>query len=349
MPTVNVALPRSLMASARQFWGWWTEELRSAAPEAVRRWTKPVPRAEIEPARAGTIVDVERDGLGERHVEERPLEELDAEGWSQLHTLVAGTRARIVLAPPDVFVTRLTLPAAARGRLRTAVSLRLGQIAPVNPEQLAWSCRIVGESGRELEVAVAMARRERIEAVAALFEARAMAPPPMVARIGVETIELASGADGSHTPERRQRRHAAVLAALLLASIPATSWTAATLLAWVEERHALALHEDLAPRLAAERALAREAQTRSALRIVLELPSATSLIEGLALGLPDSAFAVSAERHYDGRFTFEAQTTDRAALESAVAESELLASVHSANVAPIDGEAVRLSFAGMPR
>lgn len=349
MSAVTDLLPAPLTERSRAFWAWWKSELEPLVPDSVRRLRKPVPRADLHISREEILIDREIEGIGERHREERPLEALDSEGWGELADLIEGARARILLAFPDVFATRLTLPAAARSRLRSAVGLQLRQHAPVDPDRLIWACRIVRGDGREIEVVVAMARADRLAAIQALFERQGMAAPTIVARVEGRDIDLAPGADGSLTPERRRMRRALALAALLLASVPLSTWTGASLMTAFEESRAQALHKQLAPRLAEDRARARDERVRQALKRVFELPSASALIENLALGLPDSAFVVRAERHYDGRFTFDAQARDREELEETLGQSRALARVHSTDAAPADGGGIQLSFRGIPR
>jgi hypothetical protein len=349
MPALTAVLPPALVERVRDFRTWWAGELGAMVPESLRRLRKPPPRSEVHSGGEGILLDREVQGVGERFAEPRRLEQLDEPAWAELGALIHGTRARLILSPPDVFVTRLTLPLAARARLRTAVALQLRQVAPVEPEHLVWNCRAIEEDRKSVIVLVAMARATTVERLAGLFEANGLAPPPMVARSGERELELIDGEDGSLTPERRKWRRASAIAALMLATVPLTSWGAASLLTWNEERRAEAMHRELGPRLAEERARALEDRARYALKAVLELPAASSQIEALALGLPDSAFALGAERKFDGRFMFETRSTDRAALERSVADSPMLSQLHPSSIGPVDGPNVQLTLAGDPR
>lgn len=330
-------------ARARAFWTWWTAELADAVP--ARIWRR-APRVDIRADRNGILVERVRDRQIERFAESRRLDELDEDGWAELASLIGPDRSRLLLSPPDLFVTRIRLPLGAQRNLRSAIALQLNQAAPVDPELLSWNFRRVGNHGKTLEVEVAMVRTNRAEEIAEAFASRGLAEPALVARSESGEIVIAPG---RRPAGEIARRRAWAAAALLLLSIPVTTMLAATAMAALAEGRIERLQEELAPRIAAERRIAREEPLRRALAQVHALPSATATIEGLALGLPDSAFAVSAERSYDGALAVETQTSDRAALESALAEAPMLAMLNPAAEAPAEGGRVQLSYRGQQR
>jgi hypothetical protein len=349
MPTLSGTLPPAFTDRAGAAWRWWTGELRGLLPAAAEARLFAVPSADIVIGAAGVVVERREKGRCERFEEVRSLQELDEEGWEEIGGLIAGRRARIVLAPPLSFALKLALPAAARGRLRSAVALQLDHAAPVAPEALAWTCAIEEVSGGEIGVRVAMARRETLSWVQDMFDANGIAPPEVAVRVGDRSYTLAPGVRSLAERGRRAKTRGFALAFALAASLPVTSWAGAALLASIEQRRAERLAAAAAPLIARERAAAREEQVRRALKSVFELPSATAAIENLALGLPDSAYAVSAERRYDGTFSFEAQAEDRAALENQMAETPLLARLNAAAEAPGEEGRIQLSYRGALR
>lgn len=337
------ALP--LAARARAFWLWWSAELAAAVPPALRPRRRSA-RADVHAARGGILVERIRQGESERFAEERPLAGLDEAGWAELAGLLRGHRQRVILSPPDVHFARIELPAAARAHLRAAVAIQLNQHAPVEPERLLWNFRIEGTDARSVTVLVAMAHAGRAAEIAEGFAAQGLAEPALVARRDGEELEIAAGRP---SPEQRRNRRIWTAAALLLLSVPGTTWLAASASTALAENRIESLRAEVEPKMRAERIAAREEQVRRALKTVFELPAATAAIEGLALGLPDTAFAVAAERRYDGAFSVETQTSDRAALESAMAEAPLLAGLDPAAELPGEDGRIRLSFRGRPQ
>lgn len=347
---MSLALPPALVERAGAFWHWWIAELAAMVPPPLRL-RRERPRADIVAGPEGVAVERVEAGAGERLFDPAPLERLEEESWAELHGLIEGRRARLVLGPPDVFLTRIALPAAARGRLRAATSLALDQAAPVAPDLLCWNCRLIGGGGSAgtLDVLVAMARVERLEVIRGLFTEHGLAPPPIAARGPDGEVMLRGGADGSETPDRRRERLISIAAAALLASIPLTTVAAAGILTFFAESKVAALRQEVAPALAAEREAGRAERVRRALAVLFARPSATETLESLALAMPDSSAARTVERQADGMLRLEVETGDRAALEEGLARSPLLGDLHPAEILEEEGPRTSLVYRGRTR
>jgi hypothetical protein len=320
--------------SAAGLWQWWVGELRAALPHALRPSATSRPRADIFLGPGGIVVERFAGGHGERFAEERQLADLDEEGWAELAGLIAGSRARILLATPDVYWTRVELPAAARRRLRAAVALQLPNVAPVKPEELVWQAEEAEGGPGRVRALVAMARAQLIEALAQRFEERGLAVPEIAALADDRTVTLRPagrepGAAGSFI-ERRARP----IAILLLASIPFTTIASASFLASLTESRIESLRLELAPRLAAEREAARTDQARRALRQVFAQAPASDDIENIALALPESDHALGTSRGPDGGLRLTVETASQEALEERLSENARLASAEIVDLQP---------------
>lgn len=276
---------------------------------------------DIHLSASATIVERVKSGIGERYVEERPLEALDSEGWTQLGDLIGTGPARLILSPPDVYVTTLDLPAAARGRLRAAVSLQLDHLAPLDPVLLDWNAELLSSSNGKISVAVAMTRSSRIEQLHSLFEANGLKATAIATLAHGRALKLASGSATGMSRERRVW----LVAAALIASIPLTTLAGATLLRSIEEARIASLQQQLAPLALAERKAARAEALRRALKPVLAAPAASETLEALALGMPETAYARQVAMSADGSLEFTVESKDPEALAHTLRNAPLLA------------------------
>ena len=346
-----LARTRPALARLAAFGSWWRGELVAMLPEGLRARPSRRPAADIHVGPDRIAVDRIAGGTGERFVEERPIEALDDEAWAELAELTAGARTRLILSVPEVYWTHIALPAAARGRHRTAAALQLGQIAPVEPAALDWRSEVVGGADGKVDLLVAMAHRERLDALQALFLERGLPGPAIAADCDGRVVELRGERDEEAEAEARGNRIAAVAAALLLLSIPVTTIAAAEFMTGISESRIAALEEEIAPRLAAERRARREQGVRRALAAVFARPAATDSIENIALGLPDTDHAVRAERGSDGSLYVVVETADAETLQQTIEKAPQLASLELVDMsggAAGEGRA-QASFRSAPR
>ena len=344
MPVLSPALAQP----AAEAWRWWIAELRAMVPDdlAARVRRQPPAWSDIELTRDAITIERVRGGTGERLADERPIEALDEEGWAELAELVEGSRTRIILSPPDVFAATISLPAAARRRMRSAVALQLDQIAPLEPALLSWNSEVLDAGRQGISVLVAMARTDRIAGLESLFAEHGLPAPPIFARAGDRLVKLASGFDASRrAPESRDRR-AWLFAALLLGSIPFTVWAGASLLAGITQSRIAAVQREIAPQLAQERKAQADEALRRALKPMLTGPSATQAIESLALAMPDTAYATELAKGPDGKLTFSIEASDTDALAAAMTEAPLLADAAPSDMVESENGRMRVYYAG---
>ena len=350
MPLLTAAPTQAMAAHAREAWRWWTGELAAALPALARSRRKPRPRCDIRVSPGGVAIDRVADGVGERFFEQRQIGELDEAAWAQLAAVTAGTRVRLLLTVPDVYWTQISLPAAARGRLRPAVALQLPQIAPLQPASLVWAAEPVAADRERITVAVAMARAVRLDALEALFRDNGLAVPPIAAEAGDRIVELTAGDGIEADPQRRLNRRLAIAAALLLASIPFTTLAAAHFLTGITQSRIAAVEGAVAPRMEAERRAARSAEAARALQRVFAYPSPSETLEALALALPDTDHATAAARGPSGVLTVEVDSADPEALQAQIDGSAPLAGLAASDPAPAPDKpgrsAVQLRGAG---
>lgn len=314
----------ALFDEAANAWRWWISELEAMVPARLKARMGGRRYGIIYPGQ--TQVEIERlvDGLGERLVETNRLESFDADNWAELDALTHDCRLRLVLRPPDVYVIELTLPRAARNRLKSAVALQLLERAPLDPGHLVWAHEIVELRDRDMIVRVAMARTARIAALQQLFDDQDMRVPPISAETDAGLIKLAGGEERPRDPERRLAKRAYLGAVLLLLSMPITTWAGATILRSLTESKIVALGNAIEPKVRAERQWRSEEALRKSVAPLSQLPLASSALEELAKRLPVTSYAESVEQAADRSLLLTLSTSDAEKSLSALARSTVL-------------------------
>ena len=349
MPKLTALRESPAIAAFAEAWRWWTGELTAMLPARFRPDPARKSSAAIRPGRNKVEIEIVRDGVGQLFADSTPLEDMGAEGWAELAALVEGSRTHIVLSSPDVFVTGLALPKAARRRLRSAVALQLSQTAPVAPELLRWAMVAKDAGANRLDVRVAMARAEHVDRLQGLFEANAIAPPPVSALTDDGLIELAPGRRLGGAAGYRLLASPWAIAALLFASIPITTAMGATLLRAAAESRIDSLEKGAAPRLKAEAAARRSEALRRDLRPLATRPGVTATIEELAARLPLTDHVKSVEQGGDRILRIAVETTDAEAAEAALKGSRLLPYLAVTDIAPAANGRLAVALRTSPR
>ncbi len=349
MPALSELRESPAGAAVADFWRWWTGELKAMLPERFRPDAAAAPRADIRPKPDSIEIDVVREGVGQRFADSKPLDDLDPDGWAELASLIEGSRARILLESPDMFATRLTLPKAARRRLKSAVALQLSQVAPVEPSLLRWATRSAEAGPDRIEVEVAMARADRVARLQELFEINGLAPPPVVAAAGDEPIELAAGRRVAVASPDRAGARTWIVAALLIASIPLTTALGATILRSSAEGRINLLEKSAGPRLRDEAQARRSEALRRGLRPLVGRPSVSATLEDLATRLPLTDHVVSLRQSGDRILDLTVEAADAEAVETALKGSPLLPHLNVADIAPASGGRFNVTLRTSPR
>lgn len=342
-------LPLAVPPIVADAWRWWLTELTGMAPSRFNTHTAKTPHATIVIEPGSVAVERTEAGTGERLVDARAIEQLDDEAWNQLAILIATTRSEVRLTPPDVYVTTISLPKAARGRLRAAVELQLEHIAPLAPERLRWNASIVAIGPEHLTIAVAMAKADRVEALQTLLETRGITPPPVVAVHDNQTIVLADGVDASHTDERRLDRRAWTIAIALILSIPFTTLAAASAMLASTDAKIVAGEAQIRPRLERERNWKRDESLRQALRPLLARPTASETIELLASVLPITASAQAIEQEPSRTLLLTLDTSNGDALDAELGNYPQLHGVTLADQTLASDGRMRRTYRAGPR
>jgi len=341
MPGLSAITQTPLGTALHRGWRWWIDELRAAVPEHLKADGKTKATAELWLSRDAIRVDRIADGQGERFAEERSIETLDAEGWQELADLIEGTRARIILTPPDIYATTVTLPKAARGRLRSAVMLQLGEISPLDPAMLSWSMHNVRRNGEHITLQLVMAKARRLDGLVSLFAQNGLPTPPIMAAVDDGFVKLAAGYDGSRAGIADEgRRRTMLFAGGLLAATPFAIIIAASVLIATNDRASERLEEAVRPKGEAENRARHAERLRAALAPVYARPAVGSLLDNLAGRLPTTAWVRSISERPDGAVEFEIDALEPEAVRAALADDPLLPDLQEVDLSPTeDGRA----------
>jgi hypothetical protein len=349
MSTLSELRNSDAAATVAEAWRWWTGELAAMVPERFRPRSGKAPRADIRLGRDTVEVEIVADGVGQRFADARRLEDLDENGWAELAALIEGSRARIVLESPHAYVTGVTLPKAARRRLRSAVALQLSQLSPVEPALLRWAMATTDSGPDRIHVRVAMARSDHVERLQALFEANGIPPPPVHAATPEATLELARGNRLSGAGTDRIGGKAWAIAAVLIATIPLTTMLGATVLEASAQNRIEAIARQAGPRLKAEASARRAEALRRGLRPLFTRPSVSATVEELAARLPLTDHVKSVSQSGDRILQFVVETADAEAAEAALQGSRLLPRVAVADIVPAANGKLTVTYRTSPR
>ena len=148
------------IASARQFFNWWREELLGLFPEAVRIYLRtgletPVFQSEGK----WNTYALTRDGL-------TVSGELVSAGGKQAGTLIRNANLWLLLGPTESVVRDAVLPLAAEESLDEAVGFELDRLTPLPAEKAWFGYRVTArdEAEKQLRLRLAVAPRELVEA-----------------------------------------------------------------------------------------------------------------------------------------------------------------------------------------
>jgi hypothetical protein len=144
-------------ATATSFCSWWTEELRGLLPPAgnalldrlMQRWT-------VTPE--GPLWRLHRKGAEDLSVvldTDEPTSVV-REHIQRLEPGAFAARVEMALAPSDVLVRTVRLPASAAAHLRSVIQLQLDRLSPFPAENVRFDCRKIGEEDGDIEVEVSI-------------------------------------------------------------------------------------------------------------------------------------------------------------------------------------------------
>ena len=323
---------------------WWLAELRSLLPSRRFGLERSVAASDIWLSSTGIVIDRTRAGSGERLIEERPLESLDDEGWAEFLSLIEGTRARIILGPPEMFTATVSLPSGAKRRLKQATGLQLQEVAPLDLSLLHWNIADVSQDDQKLSVRVGMVRTSTVSALTALFAARGHPVPPIHVCCGDTLAQIANGSEYSGGASRLGARRASMIPLLILATIPFTTLIGAEILTRGTESRIATVERNLAPRLRVEREATEVEKLRRVVKPVVEQVSSAALIENLALALPETSFATEFERLSDGSVRFTVDAVDAEEVSAMLSQTTLLANSAPTDMAPSTNGRIRVSY-----
>jgi len=270
----------------RSFLRWWLGELSSLIPAAWQQRWRIGAAVTIHPAADHVRIDLIEGEDGRTFREDMAIEDLTAENWEEIRSFLTDRRASVELPSSEAHILRLDLPVAAMRDAHSAVAVQLLHRAPVAPEKLYWALSRVEHHATAARATVVLARRSRLDDLAAQFEAQDIASPPIVVRLDGEEAILRGGLAVNLSPQRRSARRTRAAAALLILSIPITLFGVAELLLWSGEREVATLRKDNAPKV---KALALATQTdllQRALAPLAQRPVISAALADLAGALP---------------------------------------------------------------
>jgi len=327
-------------------WQWWIAELAAMLPmHVVHRWARTGRPVEIRAFADRTEIERESDGDVELYVETRPLAALDEEAWAQMADLTAGRPTRLLLSPPQIYATTISLPRQAQARLHRAVELQLAEISPADPAIVRWA---VGKPRRvddHIVAPVVLAREATLAAMQGLFLDHDLPLPRIAAATGDgEPIVI------SQAPARLGRwlHRTWLIAALLLASIPLTILILSALLIWSNQSAIDAVADAAAGNVRQDRLLRQHEVTRTALLPLTRAIAVSQLLDDLADRLPDTVSMTAAESDQGKAVVLHMVAPDPQVVRDALDRDPLYRFIET-DEQPRDDGAMQLVYKGTPR
>lgn len=237
------------IGQGQRFLDWWWSELKQAAAALARHIPDVWGSALVLEWRGGEMAAFRRKG-GER----APLGVLPpAARGEDLAAAVrafgkrAGTRRLVLSFSAEAGLRRtVTLPAAARHKLRQIMTFELDRLTPWPADAAYFSAEIVGRGGNDQQMNVGLAVLPRLVAQPVLERlSQAKLMPDSLELAGPEGM-VGQGANLLGPADRPRRFFTARLAVGLLAAALAVDWLGSGLLLYLRGEEAATLHQRLA-------------------------------------------------------------------------------------------------------
>jgi hypothetical protein len=334
MPMIETISRLPIMPAAAGFLRWWIGELADIGRTFRRAGSAPSGEVRIFLEPHSVIVERVNGDVGERFVEETAFDQFDETAFAELGALTSGARVRLCLQRPDIFATTVILPLAARSRIESAIALQMGEIAPLKPEFLIWAIAHRAVEAGMLHVRIVMAKRTRIDAIQEAFESHGL-PTPLICAVDEQREAPFPAQGGKNARWFDINRHRwAVIAALLLMSIPLTTLTGSAILTVRAGWKAQALAQQVRDIRAAQHVASRMEERRRLLAPLYAQPGAATILDELARRLPHDDWLRSINRKPNGALSFIVVTGDEAGLDTALRGSTLLPGVRVGDRTP---------------
>jgi general secretion pathway protein L len=170
-----------LLAAAEGVWRflrWWSAELIACAQDGIA-WVAPQWRRALTIyVDANRLAIIDGDSIEQTPIMEFPRQHLRSELPDTLPdpvpaALERGRRVRVVIAAQHAFIRRLRLPLAALPHLKTAVSLQLPKLLPVDARLLFTDFEVAAADPRKgiVDVDLAALKRADVEPISRAIQA----------------------------------------------------------------------------------------------------------------------------------------------------------------------------------
>ncbi|MBE0623371.1 MAG: hypothetical protein IH606_01040 [Burkholderiales bacterium] len=178
----------SAARTLRRFFAWWSGELASLLPLALRPGAQFLDQAtfvEIEGKRVrlkryrgGRLQDLDALDLAQLPAAEQPLE---LRAWLG-RSVAAPDALALILHPGDALVRHIHLPHAAEENLRQALAFELNRYTPFQANEVYFDYRLAqgATGGRELSLQIAVAPRTRVDPALSLLVQAGARPAAVV-------------------------------------------------------------------------------------------------------------------------------------------------------------------------
>lgn len=293
------------LAEGRRFWRWWTGELDAAIPRRLRQRFDRRERVDIRLGRDGIAISCKRGSLDQRFEEGRPLEALDVAAWDELATFLVDRPARVFLDARDRLCLTMDLPRRTGRNLPAAIALQLGSASPIDPEQASWSWAVLNADRGRVTVLVVLARSSRLDGIESLFARHGLSSPPIYCETPAGLIRMRGGRTVLRSVEGEHNRRAIIAATLMLVTTPLLLLIGAQLLSAHNEAQLNMLRRKLAPKIAADREVRREARLWQAYTPLRRLPFASIILADLGRRAPSGTSVDGLAVTQDRRIRFE--------------------------------------------
>jgi len=348
MPSLNALAASNPGLAAARAWRWWISELSAMLPDRIALRSRGARWSDIRLSRQG--VEIERVSLdaGQRFKNDIPIQRFGDEDWEQLVELVRDCKARLILEPPYVYVTTVTLPRAARGRIRTAVALQLADLSPLEPELVEWSIGKVEKDGENLSVPVMFARKAQLDELSAIASGQEL-DAAIYGTIGTDLVELRRVRPARFGQLPRWLSSQWMIIAACFAAIPAMILVAAAWLASSNQAAIERLRDQVRPKLALERQLREREHVRAALAPLTALSTASMLLDDLAGRLPKSVHLRDIAYDQSQGIKLTAVASDPDVAKQALGSDPLLPNLRQLDQTPAEQNGINLVYrAGQP-
>ncbi len=307
---------------ARRYWHWWTQELSTFIPDALRERFSVTP---VDLRVNSDGIDIASSARNDflRFADSPEWALLDPAHWQSLTEKSLHKPLRLILTDLYRLEIGIVLPKDNASGLRRIATLQLPTVSPLEEEHMVWAVfkdRQKQAGKGQVHARLVLARADYIEDVENHFAANGLMPPDIAASVDGQIVKLKANLRLNTFRQNRKTRVLLLLTVVSLLSIPVTTVALADYKRSVLDARIAQMEGNLSDKMRKMAEQRKAAKLQQILGPVVSNPPVSGLFESLAEHLPTRSFVLSAEQKGSGDAVIEAYTAQPEKFEAALVD-----------------------------